>query len=379
VQANAIVSTVRIGFVGFIALLAGAVALLRATGRGRNGWELLMVETLACTPPIFMCVENYFHPQDLVAMGLVMAALACMLRHRWIVAGILLGLAIITQQFALLALAPLFVVAPRQERVKLLVAALCSSAAVIIPLGIITKGGAVRAALFGSSRVSLVASGVIHTRGGTLVAMLHLHGVPLFMVARIAPIAGAMVLAGIFVRQLGLVMLSVVPLISLIATSLLFRLVFEQNLFGYYFMAAGAMLIVLDVVRGSIRSYTVLWIGLATLAFNPVPWGREVQRQSVFLLIAGVGLAFILYDLLHHRVRAHLVLWFGFVVCACEPFLWRVPADHQLITSWVWQIVLVSTAATLAIAPLVTLARGRHPALARTRHPSSQISAGSMR
>ena len=62
-----------------------------------------------------------------------------------------------------------------------------------------------------------------------------------------------------------------VPLLALMALSLSLRLVFEQNLYGYYFMAFAVSLVLLDVVGGRIRGQLVAWLGLLTLAYNPFP------------------------------------------------------------------------------------------------------------
>ena len=48
-------------------------------------------------------------------------------------------------------------------------------------------------------------------------------------------------------------MMDPVPFCRSIATSLSFRLVFEQNLYGYYFMALAVSLVLVDVMCGRIR------------------------------------------------------------------------------------------------------------------------------
>ena len=77
VGAGVMEKTLLIGYIGWLALLVGTVALLRACGRGRCGWEPVTLLALAGLPPVWMCVENFFHPQDLLAMGVVLGALAC--------------------------------------------------------------------------------------------------------------------------------------------------------------------------------------------------------------------------------------------------------------------------------------------------------------
>ena len=72
-----------------------------------------------------------------------------------------------------------------------------------------------------------------------------------------------------------------IPLISLLATSLSLRVVFEEGLFGYKFMALAVMLILLAIVRGQIRGRLMAWLALATLAFNPIPAGHLNECAAV--------------------------------------------------------------------------------------------------
>ena len=79
------------------------------------------------------------------------------------------------------------------------------------------------------------------------------------------------------------------------------RLVFEEGLFGFKFMALAVMLVLVAVVRGRIRGGLVAWLVLATLAFTPIPttteingrpWGYHVTAALPLVCIA-VALALI--------------------------------------------------------------------------------------
>ena len=70
-------ATELLGYLGWLVLLAGVVALFRATGRGRCGWEVATVLVFGCAPPILFDFQEYFHPEDLMAMGLAFGGLAC--------------------------------------------------------------------------------------------------------------------------------------------------------------------------------------------------------------------------------------------------------------------------------------------------------------
>jgi hypothetical protein len=373
IQSNATVTTVRIGYVGWFVLLAGVIALLRVSGRGRCGWEPTAVVLVACAPPIFMCYENVFHPQDLVAMGLILAGLACARRSWWIWAGVLLGLAVTSQQFALLALAPLLVLAPGIQRFRYAAAAVASMAVIIVPMIVITSGGALRAALFGSSQITLGANTNSST-GGTVLWETHWHGAPLFVLVRILPMVLAMTLAWWAGHRFGSATLETVPLITIIATSLIFRLVFEENIFGYYFMAVAVLVILLDVVRGRVRGYTLAWLGLVTLVFNPVPWSHEALHQAIPVVIGAIGLLFVFFGVIRGQIRWYLVAWLALVVLTCEPLIWGLTIGHQVLPNSLWQVVLVSLAVWLAVGPLLSSTPGSPRS--RPHPPKKQLEDG---
>ena len=108
----------------------------------------------------------------------------------------------------------------------------------------------------------------------------NLCGAVLFVISRVAPIVVLMALAWWVSRRRGARLLSPIPLISLVAASLIFRLIFEENLFGYYYMAVAVALLVLDVAVGRIRGPLLAWIALVTAAFDPVHLGLASNLMS---------------------------------------------------------------------------------------------------
>ena len=57
-RTNALASTVKIAYLGWVVLMAGAIAALRAAGRGLTRWEPTALVLLACLPPVWTCVER---------------------------------------------------------------------------------------------------------------------------------------------------------------------------------------------------------------------------------------------------------------------------------------------------------------------------------
>ena len=97
INARVFGATFDIGYVGWLFLMAGAIAFLRAVGRGRRGWEPVTLLVLASLPPVWSAVGNIFHPEDLVAMGLALGGVACVFRRWWAWAGILIALAVLSR------------------------------------------------------------------------------------------------------------------------------------------------------------------------------------------------------------------------------------------------------------------------------------------
>ena len=232
--------------------MAGVVVWLRVAGRGRRVWEPVTLVTLACLPPVWVCVQLVFHPQDLLTLGLSLAAMACACRGKWIGAGILVALAILSQQFALLVAVPLLMLAPARRRIPFVAAGLVTGVMVDIPFLAATSGHALRSITLGTGDTPSI--------GGTVLWELHLSGAPLVLFSRVAPLAVSVVLSWWIARRLGLSALAPTPLLSLVAVSLALRLVFEQNIFVYYFMALAVCAVLLDVTRGYVRQATVAWL-----------------------------------------------------------------------------------------------------------------------
>lgn len=155
------------------------------------------------------------------------------------------------------------------------------------------------------------------------------------------------------------------------AVSLGLRLVFEQNLFSYYFMALSVSLVLLDVAGGRIRSSLLAWLAAVALvlcffhglAFNFVGWGSQ-PRSVVPLFVLIPALVMILVRILRGGIRGSRDLLPWLAVAACGLFMWPnvinpfySPGDVWFwnpLHIWVWQIVLVGPGLVLAARPLLS-------------------------
>lgn len=275
------------GMVGWASLLAGFVALLRASGRGRSGWEAMSVVLLALIPQVAVTLTGYFHPEDLLVLGVLLGGLAALRRERWMLGGALFGVALMTKQYALLVLIPVVIAAPRRGWARFVGATVGAAAVIAVPILALSGSGAASA---------MIGAGATPKRTGTTLDLLGLSGLPLTALSRGLPILLIVLVALSARRRLGDRLFDTVPLLSLVAVSLALRLVFEVVLFDYYLVGTAVALWALDCCAGRIRPSTVAWIvGAFYLVPRPVvlftPLGRYPVEIQALVAISGVAIA----------------------------------------------------------------------------------------
>lgn len=356
-KTNVIGPTIEVGYLMWLPLMVGAILLLRSSGRGRTRWEPVSLFGLAVLPPVLECLVTYFHPQDLLAIGLALSSLALALRQKWSWAGVMLGLALMSNQFVLLVAAVLIVVVPNKDRIRFALAGMATVAFIVAPLAVITSGRALKWSVLGSGYAPPPSG----TYGGTLMRNVSLNPHVLLIGARILPIVCALLLAWWANKRLGDAVLNGVPLLSLVATALALRLVFEVSLWGYYFAASAVLIVINDVVQGRIRGHVIAWLALFTLVYNPVPWGFATNGRSWGLALREAmpnvfvigALILILIDVLRRHVRWYIVAWFALVCLTLVKNPYSHAALRTAMPNWFWQVVLVPITIGLAVSPLI--------------------------
>ncbi len=350
VSSGSLAATLRLGLLCWFSLLGGAIALFSSSGRGGTYWEPSALLMLAVSVPTLGALIQFFHPQDVLAVGLSWVAIAMGLRERWILAGVAMGLAIGSNQVALLAAAALLVVIPSVHRRVFTFAAAASLAALVAPF-VVASGG--RSGLW-----VLEGSGFTHSMGGTIVWHLHLPTVLMFGVSRFLPLIVALVVSVIVKRHLGA--LDGPKLISLVAVCFSLRLVFEANLWGYYFVPLATTLVLVETLSHRLRGAVVAWLMLEAITFSPLAygvtangqwWGRWIGINGPAALVV-IGGGLVIAGVLRRRVRWH---WIAFFVLGSASFILG-PQVRGLVTFiwplWFWQIILVPSGMALAAQPL---------------------------
>jgi hypothetical protein len=246
-----------LGLVAWLVLALGCIRLLRAAGAGGGLAELVLVLVLAAIPAASDSIVETFHPQDLVSVGLTCAAIAEVLRRRWVATGVLFGVAFLCKQFALLPLIAVLLAVPGwRERVRVATPVLVVVACGIIPFAAVDPSGT------WSTLSAVQSGGVVKLSTGTVLGMTNLPESTKLVIARDGPVVLALVMSLWARRRVGIRLLSPVPLIGLTTACLAGRLVAEVWFASYYLLAVSAGLLLLDLARRRLPVASFLWIAV---------------------------------------------------------------------------------------------------------------------
>ncbi|MGC8498555.1 MAG: hypothetical protein ACP5OV_03520 [Acidimicrobiales bacterium] len=359
VRSSSALTTMQVGYVS-AALLPGAVVLTwRASQRPLRGRHLGTLALVALAAPVLGCLLEFYHPQDLLALALSLAGVAAALRRRWGWAGVALGLAVTTHQFALLLAVPFLVLVPRAAWWRYVAGLAAAVAVVDLPFLVATAGRAARAIVIGS--------GFTRSYGGTVVWELTQRGASLFALSRVAPILAGVALVALARWRLGDAVYESTTLLSLVGVLLGLRLVFEVNLWSYYFAALATLILVVEAQRERWRPAVAFWWLTLWMAFDPLPAGFQTNSTilDIHLRIWGptyltlAATVVVLLGTARHRLRCWWWLW---VVGAGLAFVHLPVIDalsHRAWPIWLWQILLVPWGMVLVATPLITALR-RH-------------------
>ncbi len=289
---DAHVVMIVVGLLMWFVLAFAARVALRASSMSRTFAEPLALVLLALTPAIVMSFSYEFHPEDALSVGLLLLSAALVARSRVIFAGVAGALAVFAQQFAILGVVALFVVISRELRVKFALAGALVGAIILGTLAIVTDGRVTE--FFSASKFTPL--------GATWVSHFGLSHSAVSMLSRGTPIVATALTAGLARWWRRGALSQVGELTLILAVAMAWRLLFEVNIYGYYFMALATLLIVGVLASG--RGLIALTLWLAALAVAYVPpggdalmsgWGGSNGPSS--LVLAGSGLLMALMNL----------------------------------------------------------------------------------
>jgi hypothetical protein len=122
----------RLGALACLLVVVGLGALLARRAGTRAA---AVAATLLIVNPVSLDALRLGHPEERLASALCVIALL-LARDRQVMAAIALGAALATKQWALIAIAPVLIAAPREARVRLAATAAAVAAAIIVPFAL---------------------------------------------------------------------------------------------------------------------------------------------------------------------------------------------------------------------------------------------------
>ncbi len=352
--------TVELGFLMWIVLIAGYLSTISLASYPLGRWELVGLGVVGLSFPLLDAMIHYFHPEDALGLGLILLAIRPVVRRRWWVAGSVLGLAFVAHQLAVVVLVVVLVISPWQAKWRILAAFLLTVSAVVAPFIVLQDGGSWRNIIAGSS----IPQGVRSTLVGELHLSIHTSGV----IARGAPILAAFALAWVMRRRHA--QLATLELTSLIIVTLGLRLVFEVNLFGYYFLALAVGLVILEVMQRRFRGTVAAWLMLEAVVYSQFDIGAYSQGGTwamfavsiVPMFLAAAGVCVVLLQLSRHRIEW---TWLAYLVIVSATMLIGMHSKSPIVMAgplWLWQVILVCSGLMLASEPLWRIRRVGEPA-----------------
>lgn len=266
-----------LGVASWLVLALGGLALLRAAGADSLPRQAALLAFLAFLPAASSAIVQLYHPQDVVGLGLALAALSQTLRHRWILAGVLFGIALLCKQFSVLLLLPALAAAPAsRSRIRLGGTAALVVAAGLLPfLAVAPRTTLDNLSGFGSGGA---------VSGLTVLTLAGVTGGIASAVARDAPVVFALVVCLWAARRPGRPASGPVGLVALALVCTSSRLVFESVVFPYYLLAPSVLFLLLDLVARRSPHRSLAWCAAAAffVAFRPA--GHAVAAFGTLLL-----------------------------------------------------------------------------------------------
>jgi len=117
-----------------VPLGAAAIAALRAVGVARrSARELFLTAMVVLSVPTLACFSEAWHPSDVLATALCLAAFATRTRGHRTATALILGAALATRQWALIPLAITVVLDDEEHRLRVLLTACATAAVLVLP------------------------------------------------------------------------------------------------------------------------------------------------------------------------------------------------------------------------------------------------------
>ena len=246
----------NVGLVAWPVLALGSLSVLRTTARSHTRWEWVLVWALALSPGAFFAYTDYYHPEDVLALGFFLACAGAFRREHYVTSGVLATLAVASQQNVVLAVFVIGSLIPYGRALgRALVGAAGAATLIVVPLTLWSGPRVIPVTLFGTGLSD-------NPEWGTWMAQVHLSGSLALVLSRGGPLVATAVLVVWVHRRRPL---GALGLLGALEVAFSARLFFEENLWGYYSLGLLTCWTLASVVKGRISSGAVVWTALLIL------------------------------------------------------------------------------------------------------------------
>jgi hypothetical protein len=276
-----------------------------------NRWKRVVAAVLVVAGPASVAALQFGHPEEVLAGSLVVGAVALAARKRPVAAGLALGLAVATKQWALVAIAPSIAAAPRGQRARLAGIAAAAAAAFVIPVVAADASGFVHMNHTAASTHTTVTRTTIwflfaaahvthlHVPAG-YPSELTIYGVPQWVGALAHPLV---VLAPVPLVALFAVrkrQLDPMEMLGVLALAFLLRCVLDPVDNAYYHVPLLLSLVAWEVLaRARLPVVSALTAAAAWVTFDRIEPVARPEVTNAFYLAWTAGLAtYVVYALL---------------------------------------------------------------------------------
>ncbi len=268
---------------GIVPCLAAAAALgVALARRSRTGNWAPLVAALAVLTPASVAAAGNGHPEELLGGALCVAAVLLAHGRRTVWAGVALGLAIATKQWALIAVVPTLLAAPATSRVRVALVGAAAALAFYTPF-IAQDPHAFITATRGEARVESAATPETVWLSASSDRQVHVAGSPTLTYNAIPPwvppVSHALiVLAALpFAAALWRRHLQATQALALLALLFLLRCVFDPVDQDYFHVPFLLALLATEVTAAAFPAVTLfavggLWLSFGVLHGSTDPW-----------------------------------------------------------------------------------------------------------
>ncbi len=257
----------------------GLIYVLQKSRRKDSWFLVYALFGLSLMPFFSASLSIFLHPEDVLAIGLVLISTGAMLREKWMLSGIFAGLALDSKLIAVPYILVLFILIPGKSRIRFAMAAVVVSALILSPF-LITLPSTI---LVFSGHYALT---FLISAPSIMWYLKGIFGSHTAIASRGLPVVLAAVFSIIFKLKLPNVFKNTEAVVVLLCACAILRVFFEVEVFAYYLMPISITFFLVVLIYGRGYMLYLFWSFVTALIYNATngAWGEQFMTK--FFLLA---------------------------------------------------------------------------------------------